>query len=124
MSRQLIYAIADNFELRWFRYDSKQIDVAGPITIGHGWDFKRVFSGGDGIIYAITHTGELLWYRHEGRDDGTPKWANDGTGASVGNGWDFKQVFSTGMGRSTSSVQTERCNGDTTRMARWHLLLD
>ena len=73
--------------------------------MGNGWNnFKQVFSGGDGIIYATQDTeldprtgrqtgGQLLWYRHDGRGDGSFKWA-EGLGKTVGNGWNFWHVFS------------------------------
>ena len=32
--------------------------------------------------------GDLLWYRHDGRGDGTFRWAPN-SGAKVGNGWTF-----------------------------------
>jgi hypothetical protein len=52
-----------------------------------------VFSGGDGVIYAIRDPGDLLWNRHDGRNDGSFRWASD-TGKKVGYGWNLKQVFS------------------------------
>ncbi len=63
--------------------------------VGVGWNFKQVFSGGDGVIYGITDNGDLLWYRHDGRNDGTFTWA-DNNAKKVGVGWNFKQVFSGG----------------------------
>ena len=45
-----------------------------------------------GVIYVITDNGDLLWYRHDGRGDGTFRWASD-EGKKVGNGWNVKQVF-------------------------------
>lgn len=53
---------------------------------------KQVFSGDDGILYAIMSNGDLMWYRHDGRDDGTFKWA-DAKGRKVGVGWNVKHVF-------------------------------
>jgi hypothetical protein len=41
--------------------------------------------------------GDLLWNRHDGRGDGSFKWATD-TGRKVGNGWNARQVFSGGDG--------------------------
>jgi len=43
--------------------------------------------------YAATVDGELQWYRHDGREDGSMRWAAN-NGANVGHGWNFKQVFS------------------------------
>jgi Tachylectin len=49
------------------------------------------------VIYALNSNNELYWYRHDGRTDGTPKWA-DPNGLKVGSDWKFKQVFSGGNG--------------------------
>jgi len=54
---------------------------------------KQVFSGGDGVIYAITHNGDLQWFRHDGRGDGSFRWA-DTEARKIGVGWNFKQLFS------------------------------
>ena len=45
--------------------------------VGHGWNFKQVFYGGDGIIYAINNNNDLMWARHEGRYDGSFRWTSD-----------------------------------------------
>jgi hypothetical protein len=66
-------------------------------VVGTGWNFKRVFSGGAGVIYALTDTGDLLWYRHDGRVDGSQTWASN-SGAKVGTGWTVDQIFSAGNG--------------------------
>jgi hypothetical protein len=60
--------------------------------VGSGWDFKHVFSGGDGIIYAINTNNDLMWARHEGRYDGSFRWTSDMK--KVASGWNFKHVFS------------------------------
>jgi hypothetical protein len=44
------------------------------------------------VIYAITDAFDLLWFRHDGRGDGSFRWAKD-HGLKVGNGWDVRQVF-------------------------------
>ena len=46
-----------------------------------------------GIIYAVMDNGDLKWNRHDGRDDGSFRWATD-TGKVVGTGWNVKHVFS------------------------------
>lgn len=63
----------------------------------------------DGIIYGIQQRsfdlqtgrklgGNLLWYRHDGRDDGSFRWAA-GEGKKVGQSWHgFPTVFSGGDG--------------------------
>ena len=97
-SSGVIYAIADNGDLLWYRHDGrgdgsfKWADNKGR-KVGQGWDVKQVFSGGNGVIYTIDHDNNLMWYRHDGRDDGSFKWA-DNKGRKVGQGWDVKQVFS------------------------------
>jgi hypothetical protein len=58
---------------------------------------KQLFSGGEGVIYALMDNGDLLWYRHDGRGDGSFKWA-DNNARKVGEGWNFKQAFSGGDG--------------------------
>ena len=48
--------------------------------------------GPGGVIYAITPEGDLLWYRHDGRADGSVRWAAN-TGMKIGAGWTFEHVF-------------------------------
>ena len=50
-----------------------------------------------GIIYAVTNNNDLMWYRHDGRNDGTFRWAFN-EGKKVGNGWSVKHIFSGGDG--------------------------
>ncbi len=47
----------------------------------------------DGVIYGVADNDDLLWYRHDGRGDGSFRWAAD-EGKKVGNGWNFKNLFS------------------------------
>jgi hypothetical protein len=77
----VIYAVTQDGYLRWYRHLGAAQGTPGLITtsdhrgyIGEGWNFKQVFSGGDGIIYAVTDAGKLLWYRHLGFEDGSDKW--------------------------------------------------
>src|SRR5436190_14717431 len=78
-----------------------QSSLRGAITelhvVGSISDSKHKPTGGDGISYAIAATGDLYWYRHDGRADGSNRWA-DNNGRKVGSGWNFKQVFSSGDG--------------------------
>ncbi len=93
----IIYAIAQNNDLLWFRHDGRS---DGSFTwlddnarkVGVGWDMKHVFYGGDGIIYAIDQNNDLLWFRHDGRSDGSFTWFDDNA-RKVGVGWDMKHVF-------------------------------
>ena len=45
-----------------------------------------------GVIYGVTLNDDLLWYRHDGRGDGSFRWAA-AEGRPVGRGWEFKQLF-------------------------------
>jgi hypothetical protein len=69
---------------------------SGGRKVGSGWNFKQIFSGGDGIIYYITDSGDLMWFRHDGRNDGTMRWTPESGGRKVGSGWSsaaFRVVF-------------------------------
>jgi hypothetical protein len=48
-----------------------------------------------GVIYTVTLNDDLMWYRHDGRTDGSFRWAA-GAGKQVGVGWNFKQLFASG----------------------------
>jgi hypothetical protein len=45
-----------------------------------------------GLIYYIDGQNRLLWNRHDGRADGSFRWA-DPTNRQVGTGWDVKHIF-------------------------------
>jgi len=47
----------------------------------------------DGVIYGVTTNGDLMWYRHDGRADGSFRWAAP-QGKKVGIGWNMQHVFS------------------------------
>ena len=49
--------------------------------------------GTSGLIYYIDGQNRLLWNRHEGRGDGTFRWAEP-TNRQVGTGWDVSHIFS------------------------------
>jgi hypothetical protein len=98
----VIYAISPNNDLMWYRHEGRNDGTFRWTSnegrkVGVGWNFKHVFSGGNGIIYAITQNNDLMWYRHEGRNDGTFRWTFN-EGKKVGVGWNFKHVFSGGNG--------------------------
>ena len=44
------------------------------------------------MIYAITPEEISCWYRHDGRADGSVRWAAN-TGRQIGSGWTFEHVF-------------------------------
>jgi tachylectin len=98
-SNGVIYAIADNGDLLWFRHDGRgdgsfKWAASQGKKVGIGWgEFKQVFSGGDGVIYGVTTNGDLMWYRHDGRGDGSFRWAAP-QGKKVGIGWNMQHVFS------------------------------
>ena len=106
------YVAAADGDLLWYRHDGREDGTRrwaydAPRQIGNGWNFKQLFSGGDGVIYAVTDNGDLLWYRHDGREDGTRRWAYDAP-RQIGNGWNFKQLFSGGDG----VIYAVTANGD------------
>jgi hypothetical protein len=45
-----------------------------------------------GLIDYVDFQNRLMWNRHDGRVDGTFRWAEP-TNRQVGTGWEFKQVF-------------------------------
>ena len=84
------------------------IVMANDAALNHVWWVVEVVNGTQsstlplratvsGVIYAITDADDLLWYRHDGRGNGSIRWAPN-AGSKVGNGWHFKQVFSGGDG--------------------------
>ena len=97
-----IYAIQQSGTLRQYKHVGDQFGTPAWCknkNIGNSWhNFKRVFSGGSGIIYAITKGGDLLWYRHTGRFDAVFSW--DGpfnVRHKSHEGWhNYKQIFSDG----------------------------
>ena len=119
----VLYGVNSDNQLLWYRNAGRvdgsfRWEPGSGNVVGYGWDFKTLFSGGDGVIYGITPVvaatlptgigpayeghpasgGELKWYRHNGREDGTFNWAS-GSGNTVGTGWGaFAQVFSGGNG--------------------------
>ncbi len=137
----IIYAIQDNGDLLWYRHDGrndgsfKWASNAGK-KVSTGWNgFSTVFSGGDGVIYAIEEAsrdprtgqrtgGHLLWYRHDGRNDGSFRWASN-EGKKVGTGWNgFSTVFSGGDGiiyaiQDNGDLLWYRHNGRSDGSFRW-----
>ena len=93
----IIYGLAHNGDLMWFHHNgnddgSFRLARNEGKKVGHGWNVKQVFSGGEGIIYAINENKDLMWARHEGRSDGSFTWATSDM-QKVGHNWSFKQVF-------------------------------
>ncbi len=91
---------ASGGNLMWYRHRGWRdgsSDWEGPRKVGTGWGaFKKVFSGGDGVIYVIQDNGDLMWYRHTGSEDGSFRWEGP---KKVGSGWGgFEKVFSGGDG--------------------------
>ncbi|MFN0122355.1 MAG: hypothetical protein ACKV2V_17815, partial [Blastocatellia bacterium] len=115
MPNPFVYAIGPDHKLSWYNHTGGANGAfawQGPHEVGRGWDFKHVFSGGDGIIYAIERNveatahvtgkptpasgGNLLWFRHVGQADGSFKWEGP---RRVGTGWGhFEHVFYGGNG--------------------------
>ena len=96
----VFYGVADNGDLRWYRYNgSGEADPTGSQgwdgnsgnAIGNGWQsvsFLR--GGGNGTILGVGQDGNLLWYRYlgGGEDDvtGATGW-HQNSGNPIGNGW-------------------------------------
>jgi hypothetical protein len=98
----VIYGVASNGDLDWFRHIGREDGTfrwafGEARKVGGGWNFKHIFSGGDGIIYVINQNNDLMWYRHDGRNDGSFKWAFP-EGKKVGVGWNVKHIFYGGNG--------------------------
>lgn len=95
------YALGEDGSLNWYRHDGfndGSFAWKGPVQVGRGWRFSKIFSGSDGIVYAIRDNGELLWYRHHGyaSGGGLDTWS---MARVVGSGWaQFQDVFSSGSG--------------------------
>jgi hypothetical protein len=61
------------------------------MKIGHGWKFRHVFSGSDGVIFAINDAGEFSYYKYLGMNTGAETWGP--VGKPIGTGWIFDHVF-------------------------------
>ncbi|HEX9983594.1 MAG TPA: tachylectin-related carbohydrate-binding protein [Thermoanaerobaculia bacterium] len=75
------------------------------------------------VIYALNGGGDLLWYRHDGRGDGTVRWAEQ-QGKKIAGDWDVKQVFAAGNGviyvvTSAGDLLWNRHDGRADGSARW-----
>ena len=117
------YALTNEGSLMWYRHDgfvNGEPRWKGPVNVGNGWQsFKKIVSGGDGVLYGIGADGSLRWYRQN--DVAEPQLlvaagggARSGTAISaqaykvpshftgpnvVGQNWaQFVHVFSTGEG--------------------------
>jgi hypothetical protein len=96
----VFYGVADNGDLRWYRYNgSGQPDPNGTLgwnansgnAIGNGWDGLRFLrGGGDGIILSVARDGNLLWHRYLGAGEndasGSTGWHQNSSNP-IGNGW-------------------------------------
>jgi hypothetical protein len=67
--------------------------VASAVAVGAVPTTAAAAPSTNGVIYGVEGDKDLLWYRHEGRSNGTPRWANNGTGRRIGNGWNFEHVL-------------------------------
>ncbi len=99
MSNPFIYSINEPGKLLWYQHLGAargEFTWNGPKEVGTGWhSFKKVFSGGGGVIYAIDQNHDLHWYRHTGYADGSFTWEGP---VKVGNGWNFTHVFAANNG--------------------------
>jgi hypothetical protein len=101
----VIYGITQDGRLIWNRHAAfltgQGLESAGAWetsrVVSTGWgNYRKVFSGGGGIIYAITQSGQLLWFKHTGFASGAPQIEGP---RPVANGWgNYAQVFAAGNG--------------------------
>lgn len=97
-----IFAVADNGDLRWFRYEGHgEHDPTGVRgftgphqgnQIGNGFlGFRHIVGVGDGAFLAVRDNGDLLWFRYTGNGEQDPSGTNgfDGPnqGTQIGNGF-------------------------------------
>jgi hypothetical protein len=84
---------AENGTNNW--YINGNVVAAKENVAGTDWaSFKKLFTGGRGVIYGLTGDNKLLWYKHLGQVNGTPDW-HAASGSVVGTGWGFDQIFAT-----------------------------
>lgn len=99
----ILYAVSQKNELLWYNHlgkddGSARWSASAGITVGNGWSFQRIFSGGAGIFYVVTDDGDILWYKHDGFNDGTVRWAFP-EGKKIGTGWAvFDTIIAAGRG--------------------------
>ena len=74
--------IARNGEEYWSHFGATT-----KSAIGSGWNFERVFSGGNGVIYAIDNLGNLYFYK-DGFRNGSSFWV-PGSGNIIGKKFKF-----------------------------------
>jgi hypothetical protein len=123
-----IYVVDAQNRLQWYAHtgrDDGTFRWAAPEgrTVGTGWAFRQIFSGGAGVIYAITSRGELLWYHHDGAGNGSFRWTAS-QGKTIATGWNYPQVFSGGDGSlyavtSTGDLMWFRHDGHADGSATW-----
>ncbi len=96
----VIYAVADDGALRWFRYDGNgEHDPTGSTgfapnsgnQIGQGWSHGfRTFIGTDRTIFAVADDGALRWFRYHGKGELDPTGSigfAPNSGNQIGQGW-------------------------------------
>jgi hypothetical protein len=97
-----IFAVAENGDLRWFRYDGHgEHDPTGVRgfggpnqgnQIGRGFlGFRQIVGVGDGAFLAVRENGDLLWFRYTGNGEqdpsGTKGFAENNSGNQIGRGF-------------------------------------
>jgi hypothetical protein len=96
----IIYTIAGDGILRWFRHVGFEtgagLDVTGawvgPKDVGRGWGgLRHVFATGtDGVIYTVAEDGNLHWLKHHGY--------RTGAGLETPGTWEGPKVVGRGFG--------------------------
>lgn len=91
----VLYALDEDDNLRWYRWDEDRF-VGGKV-IGTKWGrYTRVFGGGQGILYGVEPDGDLFWYKRSNYQSATGTWSGP---RLVGHGWGgFTAIVGSGDG--------------------------
>lgn len=99
-----IYAINEVGDMFMYRDVAPQALNQVPrqkqaVKIGTGFNYRHMFSGGNGIIYAVNDAGKLDYFKFDGiKPDGTIHWEKEGVKREIGSDFFFKQMVSIASG--------------------------
>jgi hypothetical protein len=97
-----IFSVDQNYDLYFSKFMGMKTGAGvwakPPIKFGNGWNFRHLFSAGDGVLIAITATGEVLYYKCSCINTMSLSWIT-GEPLKIAEGWpEYKQVFYGGDG--------------------------
>lgn len=97
-----IFSVDQNFDLYFSKFMGMKTGAGlwakPPIKFGNGWNFRHLFSAGDGVLIAITAAGDVLYYKCNCVNTGTLSWIT-GEPIKIAEGWpDYREVFYGGDG--------------------------